>query len=182
MKHLFLIILLLTFFGCGNNDKKLLIDPSDVIIEAINLNFEDLNDAEKQDIIFTRCCCYPTNWNRGVDCIEKEEAFYVKAEINIKLLAALSESKTFSIDKLITSNPHSLYGKYHNRWQFIDENGNEICETAKFDGHHDFNLLRQGNIDEIIIVPLPKRPKKMMIKISDSKYYRGITPEIKIRN
>jgi hypothetical protein len=182
MKQLFFTILLLAFFNCGENEKKSPIIASEVIIDAITLNFDDLNDIEKEDMIFTRCCCYPKNWNRGVNCIEKEDAFYVKAKININLLAELSESKIFTKDKLINSNPHSLYGKYHNRWQFLDEDENWICETSKFDGHNDFMLVRKGNIDEVIIGPLPEKPSKMIIEILDSKYYKGITPEFVIKN
>lgn len=181
MKHILLSILVLSILGCGSNEKKP-IKPSDVIIEAVNLSFKNLNYTEMEDMIFTECCCYPINWNKGVDCVQKEEAFYVKAKINIDLLAILSESETFSKDELITSNPHSLYGKYHNRWQFVDESGIEICQTAKFDGHNDFNLIRKGNIDEVIIGPLPKKPSKMMIEISNSKYYQGVKPEISIKN
>jgi len=176
-----LIILLLTFFSCGEAEKKTHINSTEVIIEAANLTYNDLNNVEKEDMIFTRCCCYPENWNRGVDCVEKENAFYVKTKININLLAILSESNTFKKDYLISENPHTLYGKYHNRWKFIDEDGNEICSTAKFDGHNDFRLIRNDTIDELIIGPLPKRPKKMIIEISNSKYYPDLTPEYVIK-
>lgn len=181
MKKTLFIISLFAFFYCGENKKIKTINPSEVIIEAVNLNFSELSNSEKEDMIFTKCCCYPENWRRGVNCVEKENAFYVKAKININLLGALSESETFTFDKIITSNPHSLYGKYINRWQFKDQKGKIICETAKFDGHNDFRLNRNGTIDEIIIGPLPKKPSKMMIRIMESKYYNGITPEIYIK-
>lgn len=55
-------------------------------------------------MIYTNYCCYPNNWNRAVDCVEKENAYYVKAKININLLATLSESDAFNIQYLISSN------------------------------------------------------------------------------
>lgn len=179
MRNFFYILIFISL-SCINSNKKS-INPEKVIVEAINISYDDLSNAEKEDMIFTKCCCYPYNWNRGVDCIENEKAFYVKAKIDVELLATLSESDAFKISQLITSNPRSLYGKYHNRWQFKDENGKEICETSKFDGHNDFSLKRIGYIDELIIGPLPKKPSIMLIKVSDSKYYEGIIPEVKVQ-
>lgn len=182
MKQLFFSILFLTFIGCGQNPPELKIAKSNIILGAENLSFSDLSDKEKEEMIFTGCCCYPNNWNKGVNCVEKEDAFYVKTRIDINLLSSLSESKTFSKDELLTENPHSLYGKYHNRWKFMDENGIEICATSKFDGHNDFGLIRNGMVDELIIGPLPKKPRKMIIEIMDSKHYDGITPEMSLKN
>lgn len=180
MKQILVFLIAISFLRC-NNDEKPPIKPDDVIIEATNLIYTDLNDLEKEDMIFTRCCCYPHNWNQGVNCIEKEDAFYVKAKIDINLLGLLSESRTFNKSSLINSNPHSLYGKYHNRWKFLDKNGVEICETSKFEGHHDFRLIRNDSIDEIIIGPLPVKPNTMIIEIIDSKYYDGIIPKVEIK-
>jgi len=177
MKQIILSILLLTLFGCGETEKKSQVNSNDVIIEAVNLIYNDLIDGEKDDMIFTKCCCYPKNWNNGIDCVEKEDAFYVKTKININFLAALTESDAFKKDYLISENPHTLYGKYKNRWKFIDVDGNEICPTSKFDGHNDFRLIRNDTIDEVIIGPLPKRPKKMIIEILNSKYYPDMIPE-----
>lgn len=182
MKQTLASLLLLTLISCGENQDKKPIDKFDVIIEAQNLNYDELSDLEKESIIFSRCCCYPHNWNQGINCVEKENAFYVKAKINNKLLANLSESETFDKDKLLNENPHFLYGKYHNRWKFIGQSGSEICETSKFEGHHDFMLIRNDTIDEVIIGPLPTKPKRMIIEIIESKYYMGITPEAEIEN
>ncbi|WP_459209703.1 hypothetical protein [Aquimarina rhabdastrellae] len=182
MKQIIFIISFIVFFSCTEKENKKSINPSDVIIQAKLLSFSELTDSEKENTNFLKSCCYPENWNQGVDCIEKEYAFYVKTKININLLGAISESDTFTIDKLITSNPNSLYGKYVNQWEFEDQNGIKICETAKFIGHNDFNLKRNDSIDQLIIGPLPKKPKKMIIKIKDSKYYKGISPEKQIIN
>lgn len=170
-------LILLIVFGCTNNSKKILINPSDVIIQAVVISYSDLDSEEKENLIYTKCCCYPSNWNHGVDCVEKEYAFYVKAKINVYLLASLSESRTFPKSHLISSNPHFLYGKYVNRWDFKDEMGYEICKTSKNNGHNYFNLVRNDSVDHLIIGPLPKQPKKMLIEILDSKNYPGLTPE-----
>lgn len=182
MKSIYFSILLLIIIGCAKKEKKKSINPFDVICESELFTFSELRNEEKEDMIYTNCCCYPNNWNRGVDCVEKENAYYVKAKININLLATLSESDAFNIQYLISSNPHTLYGKYVNRWKFLDENGFDICETAKFDGHNDFRLVRNDTIDEVIIGPLPKKPLKMIIDIVNSKYYKGINPEKEISN
>jgi hypothetical protein len=180
MKNIVFLISLFALLSCG--EKKKSINSSEVIIQATLLDFTELTDLEKEEMIFTKCCCYPENWNRGINCVEKEDAFYVKAKIDINLLGAISESETFTLNKIITSNPHSLYGKYINRWEFKDQNGNTICETAKFDGHNDFGLIRNDTIDQVIIGPLPKKPRKMIIKIMDSKFYKGMNPETEINN
>lgn len=181
MKQIIFTFFIFIVFSC-KKETKVSISSFEIIIEAISINFNDLDYVEKKEMIFTNCCCYPENWHQGVNCVEKENAFYVKAKINFKLLAALSESETFTMNDLISSNPHSLYGKYHNRWQFIDEDGYEICETSKHKGHNNFRLIRNDTIDEIIIGPLPKKPIKMLIDIVDSKYYKGIIPEMTIKN
>lgn len=181
MRDLIFLILLLALFSCSRNGRQP-IDPNKVIIEAVGLRFNDLNQEEKKGLsnYFIDCCCYPENWNEGGNCIKKEEAYYVKSKINNDLLASLSESNKFDLEFLINSNPKSLYGKTSNRWEFLDEFGNAICETSRFEGHNSFNLTRNDTIDEIIIGPLPVKPKKMIITILDSKYYKGITPIIEI--
>ena len=161
-------------------------------ISAANFQYPTFKTKEMKKIpiyeIAKDGCCYPENWRYGVNCVEKEDAFYVKTKININLLAALSEpdlsggAGIFKKDSLISSNsnPHLLYGSL-NRWKFIDENGNEICQIEKGDGHHHFRLIRNDTIDELIIGPLPKKPRKMIIEILDSKCYEGITPELEIK-
>lgn len=180
--QIFPIILIIICISCGqsqkNNSPK---SDSTVIIDAICLTYQDLSETEKKEMIFTECCCYPENWNKGENCIDKSEAYYVKAKIDINKLSILTESEAFSNDELITTNPHSLYGKYKNRWQFMDENNQKICETAKFEGHNSFGLIRDNYVDELIIGPLPKKPKKMLIEITDSEF-SNITPEFILNN
>ena len=103
------------------------------------MKFDDLSINEKSNIIFDKCCCYPKNWNKGENCIEKENAFYIKAKINNNLLSYISESNTFPREELLNQNPHFLYGKYKNRWKFLNEDGQIICETSKFEGHNSFD-------------------------------------------
>ena len=86
---------MIIFFSCTEKNDKKNINSSDVIISATLLKFDDLSINEKSNIIFDECCCYPKNWNKGENCIEKENAFYIKAKINNNLLSYISESNTF---------------------------------------------------------------------------------------
>jgi len=174
-------ILLLIFFSCNSKKETKQNNSSEVIISATLLKFEDLNRYEKADMIFDNCCCYPNNWNEGENCVEKENAYYVKAKINISLLAYLSESEAFPRKHLLDPNPHFLYGKYVNRWAFSNDKGIPLCQTSKLDGHNNFGLSRLDSIDNIIIGPLPEKPKKMIIEILDSKNYHGINPECEVK-
>lgn len=182
MKSQILLIVAIFFLSnCSNDSQKSenIESPnqfSKVIIQAKVIEYNDLSEEEKESNFTTNVCCYPENWNNGVDCISKEDAFYVKVKINNILLAILTESNAFSMDDLLDENPYLLYGKYHNRWGFWDENGVEICETSKFEGHNYFGVKRDKNVDELIIGPLPKKPKKMKIEISDSKNFPEVTP------
>jgi hypothetical protein len=180
MKHYYFLFSIF-LFGCSEKKDRKPIDASKVIISATLLKFEDLNDSEKADMIFDDCCCYPKNWNQGENCIEKENAFYVKAKINNNLLSYISESDAFPRENLLNENPHFLYGKYRNRWNFINEKGNPICETSKFEGHNSFKLSRLDSIDSIIIGPLPEKPKEMIIEILDSKNYPELIPKCKVQ-
>lgn len=182
MKHFYFLFFILYFLiGCSGKNEKKPIDASKVIISATLLKFEDLNDSEKADMIFDNCCCYPKNWNQGENCIEKENAFYVKAKINNNLLSYISETDAFPRDNLLNENPYSLYGKYRNRWNFTNEKGNPICETAQFEGHNSFKLVRLDSIDCIIIGPLPEKPEEMIIEILDSKNYPELIPKCKVQ-
>ncbi len=172
-------LVLTLFYSCNQTPKKSLINPKEVIEFAEVLTYKNLSDSEKEKIKYG-CYCYPKNWNRGVE-FKKEDAYFVKTRLNNGLLAELSESRTFSKDYLISSNVHSLYGKYHNRWKFMDNYGVTICPTSKFAGHKTLSIKRIGQIDELIIGPLPERPKKMIIEILDSKYYSNITPEYDLK-
>jgi len=98
------------------------------------------------------------------------------------LLAELCESESFQINDMLNENKYSLYGKYINRWEFINSSGGLICETDKFSGQKLIELNRNGEIDEVIIGPLIEKPTKMQIKILDSKYYQNNSnPEFAIK-
>lgn len=171
----FLLIYLLV--SCNKTEKTKL-DSSKVIISAKILNFEELSFHQVKKMEYG-CYCYPYNWRDGVE-FKKENAFYVKVKLNNKILAELSESKTFSKEYLL-SKDYTLYGKYHNRWEFRDSLDNKICETEKFEGFQILDLDRNGEIDEITIGPIISKPKKIIINISDSKYYPdNEAPEFKL--
>ena len=179
MKYFLLISILLLFNSCNNSPKKPLINPSEVIEFATVFTYENLDETEKEKIKYG-CYCYRNSWRNGTE-FKKENAFFVKSRINNNLLAELSANDPFTKDKLITSNVYSLYGKYHNRWKFINSQGMEICETQKLTGHRTLNIVRIGQTDEVIIGPLPEKPTKMIIEIMDSKYYPDLTPEFEIK-
>jgi hypothetical protein len=181
MKKLYLnlIIIFIHFFiGCGKSEVPK-IDLNNVIQNAEILTFNDLTNSQKEKLEY---CCnyYPNNWRDGV-VYKKEDAYFVKAKIDNNLLAKLTESNAFSEKDLLSNNELYLYGKYHNRWRFISLEGDKITETEKFEGHRTFEVLRNKNIDEVIIGPLPKKPQKMYIEISDSKNYPNMIPEFNIK-
>lgn len=180
MKKLYLnIIIFIQFFiGCGKSEVPK-IDLNNVIQNAEILTFNDLTNSQKEKLEY---CChyYPNNWRDGVE-YKKEDAYFVKAKIDNKLLAKLTESNAFSEKDLLSNNELYLYGKYHNRWRFISVEGDKVIETEKFEGHRTFEVIRNKNIDEVIIGPLPKKPQKMYIEISDSKNYPNLRPEFNIK-
>jgi hypothetical protein len=69
-----------------------------------------------------------------------------------------------------------LYGKYKNRWKLVNSRGTKICETGKFNGFHILTIERNGDYDEIIIGPIPEKPSKIIIELSDSENYPNLTP------
>ncbi|WP_306568703.1 hypothetical protein [Flavobacterium lindanitolerans] len=179
MKKLLLkIIILITILnGCRKSDIHK-VDLHKVIQSTEILTFNDLTYSQKQKLEYC-CYYYPNNWRDGIG-YKKEDAYFVKAKIDNNLLAKLTESNAFSQEDLLNKNEFCLYGKYHNRWGFISLEGDTIVETQKFDGHRTLEIFRHKNIDEVIVGPLPKRPLKMYIKISNSKNYPNMTPEYKI--
>lgn len=170
MRSLFTIIILFNVLSCIHKSEKSPIDSSKVILLAKVLTYNDLNFVEKEELTYG-CYCYSNNWHDGEE-FSKEDAFYVKCEINNKLLSELSESEAFQIEDLMSVNPHMLYGKYHNRWSFIDSLGFKVCETNKFEGHNIITIQRNGEIDKLLIGPLIEKPIAMSIEIADSKYYK----------
>lgn len=181
MKNLYskLIIIFIPFFiSCGKSESPK-IDIKNIIQNVKILTFNDLTNTQKEKLEY---CCnyYPNNWRDGIG-YKKEDAYFVKAKIDNNLLAKLTESTAFSEKDLLSNNEFYLYGKYHNRWSFISVEGDKIIETEKFEGHRTFEVVRNKNIDEVIIGPLPKKPQKMYIEISDSKNYPNMTPEFNIK-
>lgn len=160
--------------GCSKTEKAEL-KINDVIKSAQILTFNNLDNKQKK--ILEYCCYYyPNNWRDGVS-FEKENAYFVKMKIDNNLLASLTESNTFSKAELLTNGNTYLYGKYHNRWGFVDNKNDTIFETAKFEGHQIIEIKRKGNIDEVIVGPLVEKPKKIYIEINDSKNYPNLMPE-----
>lgn len=169
------IILFFIFsIGCGKTEKAE-IKIKDVIKSVEILTFKDLSDQQKEELEYC-CSYYPNNWRDGVS-FEKENAYFVKAKIDNNLLASLTESNTFSKTELLKNGDTYLYGKYHNRWGFVDNKNDTIFETEKFEGHRIIEITRRDNIDEVIIGPLVEKPKKMYIEINSSKNYPNLTPE-----
>ncbi|RXR18877.1 hypothetical protein [Flavobacterium stagni] len=170
MKHFLAIVTLLFISACTNKPEKAPIDSSKVILSAKILRYEDLGINEKADLKYA-CYCYPVNWRESVEYL-KEDAFYVSCKIDNKLLAQLCESETFKLESLLDEKPSSLYGKYINRWLFMDSLGLKVCEKSKFEGQEIRTVYRKGEIDSIVIGPLITKPKTMAIQILDSKYYK----------
>ncbi|SNR62841.1 hypothetical protein [Flavobacterium sp. ov086] len=160
--------------GC-NKAEKAKLKINDVIISVEILTFKNLGNQQKKELEYC-CSYYPSNWHDGIS-FEKENAYFVKAKIDNNLLATLTESNTFSKTELLNNGNTYLYGKYHNRWGFIDNKNDTIFETEKFEGHRIIEITRNGNIDEVIVGPLVEKPEKMYIKINDSKNYPNLTPE-----
>ena len=170
------IIIVGLIAGCSNDNVK--INPEGIIESAEVLTYSELS-AIDQEKVESDCICHPKNWNIGVK-FEQDSTFFVKVKLNNKKLAQLSESNTFSIDKLLSDNVYSLYGKYHNRWKFKNSAGKQICETAKFQGFYILTIDRSGEYDNLIIGPIPEKPSELIIEINESKNYPGITPKIGI--
>ena len=169
------ILMLFLVISCNKVEKKP-IDSNKIIIDAKIIAYNELNTKLEYDFY-----CHQSNWRDGIK-FEKENAFYVSAKINNKLLAELCESESFQISDMLNENKYFLYGKYINRWEFINSNGGLICETDKFNGQNLIELNRNGEIDEVIIGPLIEKPTKMQIKILDSKYYpNNSNPEFEIK-
>ena len=169
------ILLLILVISCNEVEKKP-IDSNKIIIDAKIITYSELNTKLEYNSY-----CHQSNWRDGIE-FKKENAFYVSAKINNKLLAELCESESFQINDMLNENKYSLYGKYINRWEFIDLNGGLICETDKFNGQKLIELNRNGEIDEVIIGPLIEKPNKIQIKILDSKYYpNNSNPEFEIK-
>lgn len=172
------LLIIIFVISCKKTEKQK-IQLSNVIKTVEVLRFKDLSNQQKKDLEYC-CFYYPSNWRDGVS-FEKENAYFVKTKIDNNLLASLTESNAFSKTELLNNGNIYLYGKYHNRWGFVDNINDTIFETEKFGGHRIIEIKRRENIDEIIVGPLVEKPKKMYIEISNSKNYPNMTPEFDIK-
>ena len=155
--------------------KRPIIDSKKVITNAEIVTFEDLDSSEKNRLEYC-CSYYPNNWHDGVN-FSKEDAFFVKAQIDNNLLAEICVTRNRTKADLLGQNASMLYGKYRNRWKFTDENNFLIYDTDKFEGHHLLSINRSGRFDEVVVGPLLKAPNRMYITISESENYSNLVPE-----
>lgn len=108
---------------------------------------------------------YPLDdWQHG-ERFERGEAYYVRAIINHKRLAKLSESDAFPAERTLTEKPVSLYGKYKNRWHLLDYTNDEIPNTSKFDGFNTIDVRRSEQADTVWIGPIPTQPDRLVIEL-----------------
>ena len=158
---LFSLIVLIFIFG-KNNPTGQIVRIKKVIIECAEvIPFDSLTKKQQDEVGYTSY--YPNdNW-RDIMEYDKKDAYFVKARINNKLLAELAKSDIFTVEKLLDSNPYSLYGKYSISWEFFDEDTIPINPTTKFSGHNIFEIKRFGHNDFLIVGPIPERPSKMEI-------------------
>lgn len=168
------ILFFFLLLSCSKTEKPR-IDSNKVIIHAKIVSYANLIKQPENNSY-----CHTNSWRNGYE-FDKKNAYYVSAKINNKLLAELCESDSFPINAILNENKYALYGKYINRWEFINSTGGLICETEKFDGQKLIEVHRIGEIDEVIIGPLIEQPDKMIIKILNSKNYRNnLFPEFVI--
>lgn len=160
------------FTSCGNEVE--VIKSDEIIVDASVIKYSDLEELDKSKMKYD-CHCFPKNWNQGVITL-KDSTFFIKAKINNSKLAKISESNAFPIKELLSDNLYMLYGKYKNRWKLMNSRGMKICETDKFDGFSILTIQRNGDYDEIIIGPIPEKPSKIIIELSDSENYPNLTP------
>lgn len=182
-----LLILFLYYFlsGCerpASVNKSLL---TQAIIEAKIIDYKELSPKEIKNISSTpRYFGENENWHYGA-VFDPKKAFYVQAKLNREILAnltlafscgtavsrrACSEKELAkSIKDLFSYKPSMLYGKYHNRWEFIGDTG-PMSATKKFNGHLliDLKTSNDNVIDTVLIGPLPMKPKRMLIS-----FYHG---------
>lgn len=180
MKSIYIFILLF-IASCS---EPAIIDMSllkTAVISASVLTYEDLDEETKKSIgSSARFYKADENWNEGTS-FEPKNGYYVSAKIMRKKLAIVSnmyscgsvtkirqcsknelDEKT---NKLLSySNPYMLYGKYKNIWGF-EGKSEEMPATKKFDGHGLINIskLENGEVDEVLIGPLPQKPITLMI-------------------
>lgn len=161
------------------------IDNNEVIISAKSISFLELTEVEKnilkQKTYSENFCCFPNNWNSPENCKDLDSAYFVRVKLHARLLALVTESKTFDINYLLSDNTNTLYGKYKNRWELLDKNDISICKTEKFEGFNNVYIIRNNNVDDILLGPINEIPYKLKIKISNSKNYPNIEPEILIQ-
>ncbi|MGV0964946.1 hypothetical protein [Empedobacter falsenii] len=179
-----IIILSLIIFSNCSKEKPTPINNDEVIISANSVSYSELTDVEKSILKQKRYsenfCCYPNNWNSPENCEVIDSAFFVRVKLHARLLALLTESKTFDFNYLLSDNTNTLYGKYKNRWELLNKNEISICKTEKFDGFENVYIFRNNNVDNILLGPINEKPYKLKIKISNSKNYPDAEPEILI--
>ncbi|GEM_PF-5978898 len=154
-----IILLIIIFMGCSK-EKPTPINNDEVIISANSISYSELTDVEKSILkhknYSDNFSCYPNNWNSPENCQVLDSAFFIRVKLNTTLLALITESKTFDINNLLTKDPSTLYGKYKNRWMLLDNNDKSICETDKFEGFKNVNIVRDNNVDDILLGPINK--------------------------
>jgi len=172
---------LLLFIITSCDSKKEHIRLKDVIEYAEAIPFDSLSKKQQEKIDY--CYYYPYNNWRDTEEFDKKESYFVRARIKNKFLAELSKSSAFPVSTLLDdSNPRFLYGKYSNSWKFYDKNNISIRPTTKFGGHDIQEVTRIGDLDNILIGPLPKKPDLMEIEILSDDYEYARNPEYKIKN
>ena len=93
-----IILLFLIIISCSKQESTP-ISNNDVIISAKSIGYSDLTEFEKnilnQKTYSENFCCYPNNWNSPENCRVLDSAYFVRVKLHARLLALVTESKTF---------------------------------------------------------------------------------------
>lgn len=171
------------FLSCSD---QATIDPQlsdQVILEAHVFTYNELGKKER-DRIGSYCSYSTGGWTaRDLVRFSPENAYFVRARINIDALARMTEANQCGTNMQRTRcseeelqqnvaslvgdpNPYMLYGKYNNSWVFM-ASGTTVPVTEKFDGHRLLSIKRDtaSRSDEVLIGPIPHRPDEMIIEL-----------------
>jgi hypothetical protein len=190
--YIILMAVLFTLAGCGEPVETDLSILKSTIIDAVVETYSELSTDEKNAVgSYSKFFSKNENWNEGTK-FDQKQAFYVRAKIMRRSLAILSSTYSCGsigntkictqseLDEKVTKllsydNPRMLYGKYQNRWKFETSRG-VMPATEKFDGHRLITVVQSDDktIDEVLVGPLPFRPRKIAISFFYGYKVKGI--------
>lgn len=157
-------VILLTLSACGwlDDEEKVEVDTSKIVMEARAYAYNDLPSNIRS---LTQDGSYYHKGNTGVS-VKKEEGWYIRLISDNRELAKASCDKGMlkNADLYDTANSNwgRLYGKYHNTPFLYNAQDSLIPPTMSTVRYYLFSLQRSGETDTSWWGPIIEKPSRLV--------------------